>query len=313
MEAQKLLDGVLRDQKATINYQPDDRDPIPTIFDYIEQIRISLWDTAFFREFAVEKGVNKNNTIDKQYLFKPALHRVLYRYFKYVLFPSKAISRSPPFFVNFLERDSEDFMLTEGIMKSWDSVHWERCGWYLDCPASKAPSFDIVLRDSIQPPSLRTGTPSDTVDTPLEVLASQRPASKSKRQPRQKKAPVSDQVQRATSPVGTPPLFSAPDAALASSASRLPASPPSPSVLLAEPITKRQKVDVPESSTATTFLSPPKRHPMKVKVVALSTAYTSQQLLVNDSFVRIVEEKTITGKFSTNYEDIVYFLNKVFP
>ena len=256
--------------------------------------------------------MNKNNTIDKQYLFKPALHRVLYRYFKYVLFPSKAISRSPPFFVNFLEIDSEDFMLTEGIMKSWDSVHWERCGWYLDCPASKAPSFDIALRDSIQPPSLRTGTPSDTVDTPLEVLASQRPASKSKRQPRQKKAPVSYQVQRATSPVVTPPLFSAPDAAHASSASRLPASPPSPSVLPAEPITKRQKVDVPESSTATTFLSPPKRHPMKMKVVALSSAYTSQQLLVNDSFVRIVEEKTITGKFSTNYEDIVYFLNKVF-
>jgi hypothetical protein len=113
---------VLRDQKATVNYQPDGRDPIPTIFYYIEQIRISLWDSEFFREFAVEKRVNKNNTIDKQYLFKPALHRVLYRYFKYVIFPSKAISRSPPFFVNFLKRDSEDFLLTEGIMKSWDFV-----------------------------------------------------------------------------------------------------------------------------------------------------------------------------------------------
>ena len=268
---------------------------------------------TFFREFAVEKRVNKNNTIDKQYLFKPALHRVLYQYFKYVIFPSKAISRSPPFFVNFLERHSEDFMLTEGIIKSLDSVYWERCGWYLDCPASKAPSFDIVLRDSIQPPCLRTGIPSDTVDISLEVLASQRPSSKSKRQPRQKKTHVSDQVQRANSPVGTPPLFSALDAALASSACRLPASLPSPSVLPVEPITKRQKVDVQKSSTATTFLSSLKRHPMKVKAVALSSAYTSQQLLINDSFVCIVEEKTITRKFSTNYEDIVYFLNKVSP
>jgi hypothetical protein len=203
-------------------------------------------------------------------------------------------------------------MLTEGIMKSCDSMHWERCGWYFDCPIGKAPSFDIGLRDSIQPPSLRTGIPSDTVDIPLEVIASQRPASKSKRKPRQKKAPVSDQVQRATSPVVTPPLFSTPDVAHASSASRLPESPPSFSVLPVEPITKLQKVHVPKSSTATTFLSPPKRHPMKMKVVALSSAYTSEQLLVNDSFVRIVEEKTITGKFSTNYEDIVYFLNKVF-
>jgi hypothetical protein len=197
-------------------------------------------------------------------------------------------------------------------MKSCDSMHWERCGWYFDCPIGKAPSFDIGLRDSIQPPSLRTGIPSDTVDIPLEVIASQRPASKSKRKPRQKKAPVSDQVQRATSPVVTPPLFSTPDVAHASSASRLPESPPSFSVLPVEPITKLQKVHVPKSSTATTFLSPPKRHPMKMKVVALSSAYTSEQLLVNDSFVRIVEEKTITGKFSTNYEDIVYFLNKVF-
>jgi hypothetical protein len=145
------------------------------------------------------------------------------------------------------------------------------------------------------------------------VLANQRPASKSKRQPRQKKAPVSNHVQRVTCPVGTPPLFSAPDIVLASSASRLYVSPPSPSVLPAEPVTKRQKIDVPEFSTATTFLSPPKCHPMKVKAVALSTAYTFQQLLVNDSFVRIVEKKTITGKFSINYEDIVYFLNKVSP
>jgi len=123
VEAQKLLDGILRDQNVTINYQPDGWDPIPTIFYYIEQIRMSLWDTTFFREFAVEKGVNKNNTIDKQYLFKPTLYRVLFRYFKYVLFPSKAISRSLPFFVNFLERDSKDFMLTEEIIKSWNSVH----------------------------------------------------------------------------------------------------------------------------------------------------------------------------------------------
>jgi len=63
IEAQKLLGGILHDQKASIKYHPDRSDPIPTIFDYIEQIRISLWDTTFIREFAVEKGMNKNNTM----------------------------------------------------------------------------------------------------------------------------------------------------------------------------------------------------------------------------------------------------------
>jgi len=123
MESQRIFEGILRDQKATIDYQLDGWDPLPTIFDYMEQNRISLWDTTFYQEFLVEKGINKNNSIEKQYLFKPALHRVLYRYFKYVLFPNKAISRSPPFFVNYLKKDSEDFMLTDGIMKSGNAVH----------------------------------------------------------------------------------------------------------------------------------------------------------------------------------------------
>ena len=32
VEARKFLDGVMRDQKATIDYQPYDRDPISNIF-----------------------------------------------------------------------------------------------------------------------------------------------------------------------------------------------------------------------------------------------------------------------------------------
>lgn len=73
-EATKIFKGILSDKKATIIYHPDGRDPIPTIFDYIEQMRVILWDTAFYLEFAVEKTLHKNFTIDKQYLFKPALH-----------------------------------------------------------------------------------------------------------------------------------------------------------------------------------------------------------------------------------------------
>ena len=181
VEAGIIFKGIIRDQKATINYHPDGSDPIPTIFDYIEQVRVSLWDSAFYREFAVDKGINKNFHIEKQYLFKPALHRVLYRYFKYVLFPAKAISRSPPFFVNYLEQDSEDFMLTEGIMKAWDSVNWDRCGWYLDCPLNKPPSFDIALRDSLEPSLIGTGTQKETSTPDKEATSTQKATTTSKR------------------------------------------------------------------------------------------------------------------------------------
>lgn len=133
-EAMKIIKGILVDHKASINYHPDGRDLIPTISDYIEQIRVSLWEAMFYREFAIEKTVHKNFTINKQYLFKPALHRVIYKYFKYVLFRAKTISRSQPFFLNYLENGSEDFMPIVGIMKQWDKVHCEGYGCILTVP-----------------------------------------------------------------------------------------------------------------------------------------------------------------------------------
>ena len=74
-----------------------------------------------------------------------------YRYFKYVLFPAKVIFKSPTFFANYLDIESEECMFTEGIIKSWDPIHFEKYGWYLDCPLKTPPTFDFILRDSIQP------------------------------------------------------------------------------------------------------------------------------------------------------------------
>jgi hypothetical protein len=115
-----------------------------------------LWDSAFFREFNVEKGIQKKNLKEQQVGFMPAMQRMFYRYFKYILFRAKAISRSPVFFACWLDVDSDDSMISEGIKKSWNSSHWESCGWYLDCPSSKPPSFDIALRDSIEPSMIGT-------------------------------------------------------------------------------------------------------------------------------------------------------------
>ena len=150
-ESTRLLDGTLSDLSITINYDPESGPPITRITEYIEEMRILLWDTAFFREFKEPKGVHKNNAPSRQFGFAEALRRTLYRYFKFVLLPAKVVTRSPPIFAGYLDPNSENCMISDAIKKSWGPPHWERCGWYLDCPIRWPPTFDIALRDSIQP------------------------------------------------------------------------------------------------------------------------------------------------------------------
>ena len=78
------------------------------------------------------------------------MRKVFYRYFKYALFPAKAISKFPIFFANYLDIEGEECMFTEGIIKSWDPVHLEKYGWCLDCPLKTPSTIDIALRDSIK-------------------------------------------------------------------------------------------------------------------------------------------------------------------
>ena len=297
IETEKLFDATVADLGVSINYLPDGMDPLPTIFDYVETMRILLWDTAFFREFAVDKGIHKNHKIDKQLNFKSAMQRVLYRYFKYILFPAKAISKSPTFFANYLDKESEECMFTEGIMKSWDPIHWEKCGWYLDCPLKRPPTFDIVLRDSIEP-ALR-GTVVDASKT-VDKDATKKP-KKTKAKTKKLVVQLDDSDE---------------DVPIQDSFNNLVVTGPSSSnfeVLL--PPSKRQKtistpmVLVPNSSPI--FELPPKLKGMMDTLVPLSTNHTSLDLILNDSFVRIIEEKKKNGTFGAPYDDIVTFLYKV--
>ena len=48
-------------------------DSLPIIFYYVEAMRISLWGTAFFCEFGVNKEDHKNHNIAKQLNFNPAM------------------------------------------------------------------------------------------------------------------------------------------------------------------------------------------------------------------------------------------------
>jgi hypothetical protein len=105
VEAKSLFDEAVADLNVVVDYLPDNHDPLPQISDYVESMRILLWDTAFYREFNAEKGVYKNNPIEKQLNFFPALMRVVCRYFKFVLFPAHAITKSPAFFTNY--KDTE--------------------------------------------------------------------------------------------------------------------------------------------------------------------------------------------------------------
>ena len=72
----------------------------------------SCFRTAFYCEFNAEKGVHKNNTPEKQLNFGLALKRIVYRYFKFVLFPFHAISKSPAFFTDYKDIESESNMYT---------------------------------------------------------------------------------------------------------------------------------------------------------------------------------------------------------
>ena len=65
---------------VSIDYQLEGKDPLPTIADYIENWRISAWDIAFYREFAVENGIQKNLEWKNQLNSKQAMKRVIFRY-----------------------------------------------------------------------------------------------------------------------------------------------------------------------------------------------------------------------------------------
>ena len=59
IETDKLFDATVADMHVSTNYLPDGMDPLFIIFYYVKAMRISLWDTAFFRKFGVDKGVHK--------------------------------------------------------------------------------------------------------------------------------------------------------------------------------------------------------------------------------------------------------------
>ena len=305
MEADELFSGVLTDLGEFVDYNPDGEDPILTIFDYVEAMRCQLWEVAFFTELGGDNGAHKNNPPDKQPFFIQAVRRVLYRYFRYVLLPRKAISKVPPFFPNYLDTESSDSMFTPAILKTWDPIHFQHCGWYLDCPFKKPPAFDIALRDSIQPllPSiLASGLGSDSPTPPKGGSSRSKTISKGS-VPRGSKRKAADMDEEAMDEDirVTGVDISVPPGELADPITSHPPRAPS---------AKRIHLAQVGEDKSITFVPP------AVKAMSSSQACTSslaspRVLIINDSFYSMLDYKAKHNKFPSTYDDMVAFLSEV--
>ena len=305
VEVDELFSGVLTDLGESIDYNPDDEDLILTIFDYVEAMRCQLWDIAFFIELGGDNGAHKNNPPEKQPLFVQAVRRVLYRYFRYILLPRKAISKVPPFFPNYLDIESADSMFTPAILKTWDPIHFQHCGWYLDCPLKKPPPFDIALRESIQP---LLPSPGESVPGPESPIAHKGGSSKSMTaskgsRPRGSKRKAAELVEepmdddiRVTGIDIDDPHTELPDP--------ISSNPPRATV------PKRIHLAAAGQAKPIAFV-PPAVKAMSSSEACTSSSASPRVLILNDSFHKMLEYKTKHNKFPSTYEDMVAFLNEV--
>jgi hypothetical protein len=299
------------DLNVTVNYLPKNHDPLPQISDYVESIRISLWDTAFYREFNAEKGVHKNNTPERQMNFGPALKRVLYRYFKFVLFPHQAISKSPAFFTNYKDTESEDSMFTRGILNSWNTVHLETCGWYLDCPFRKPPTFEIALRDSLEP-SLKTNEPTRPVSSTKDAskkTKEPKPKEPKPKEPKPKEPKPKEPKRKAIIVDDSDEDTAVLEAPLHQSVEVTSSPDEPPSKRLRENPTPISPIV--RQTPNVGFVTPPKRKSMLATTGLTFRTTSTMEMIINDSFIRIVEEKTLTKVWPAPYDDILAFLSKV--
>ena len=305
MEVEDLFSGVLTDLGESIHYSPDDEEPILTIFDYVESMRCQLWDIAFFIELGGDNGAHKNNPPEKQPFFFQAVRRVLYRYFRYILLPRKAISKVPPFFPNYLDIDSADSMFTPAIIKTWDPIHFQQCGWYLDCPLKKPPPFDIALRESIQPllPSPAASVPG--TESPIHTKGG---SSKSKTtskgsRPRGSKRKADELIEEPMDEDIRVTDFDIVDPHNEN------CDPVSSNPPLA-PVPKRLHLAATGQSKLIKFV-PPAVKAMSSSEAGTSSPASPKALILNDSFHKMLEYKSKHNKFPATYNDMVTFLNEV--
>ena len=168
-------------------------------------------------------------------------------------------------------------MFTPEICKDWNEVHWYECGWYLDCPKSKTPHSELELRNHLEPAFV---PPTVEEDFPRSApIKGKRKNSVQVPEKSKDNDPMND-----------------------------------------EPSSKKLKVSKPSTSSSTnpgfsTILEPFSSLRIKTKV-SQTTQRTydndSFELILNDSFLNIVNVKEKTDSWPQSFHDINAFLTKVF-
>jgi hypothetical protein len=253
------------------------------------------------------------------------MRRVLFRYFKFVLFPKKALSRTPASFAAYLDKDSEDFMFTEAILKAWDPIHLSTCGWYLDCPLKRPPSSEVTLRESLEPALKGQIASTSKVQAKDSV---KKGGKRKKSTPEVKKSTpevkkLTPEAKKST-PEAKKSILVVTNSDVVIEVASILEDVETSTVNLASPFMKEdepgakryrptpliQVVSVP-SSNVSTFQLLPKLKGMALVPPPISSSSTSLEFILNDSFVRMVEEKQHTKVWPKCYDDIVAFLTKV--
>jgi hypothetical protein len=194
-----------------------------------------------------------------------------------VLLPANALDKLPIFFESFKDVQSENSMFTPEICKDWNEVHWYECGWYLDCPISKTPHSELELRNRLEPAFV------------APIVEEDLPRSAPTKGKRKNISQVLEQSQ-------------------------------DHDIFNDQPSSKKLKVSKPITSSNTnpalcTILEP--FTSLKIKTKASQTTQCSYdkdtyELILNDSFLNILNVKEETNSRPQSFHDINAFLTKVF-
>lgn len=195
-------------------------------------------------------------------------------------------------------------MLTGGLMKHLERVHWQRCGWYFDCPLYKPPDFDIPLPDSLQSSLIGTWTLEQKPDNSTLQARVQHEGVKLNKAPKPEADPAKEDIPilfdrfhhpKPTTTLNMPPLDVV----------------STPTITPREPTFQCQKAAVPKSPSTAVFITPPKHGSMMRKPGLPTSNYTSLDFIFNNSFVRLADEKKKTGKIDSQFDEILAFLARV--
>ena len=185
-------------------------------------------------------------------------------------------------------------MFTLAIIKTWDPIYFQQCGWYLDCPFKKPHSFDIALKDSIQPliPSPATSVPgSESPTYPMRCSSRSKTATKGGK-PRGSKRKAAELVEE---PMDEDICANGSDIGV------LPAE-------LLDPISSHLPR---EPAPKPIRFVPPAMKAMSSSHACTSSSASPWVLILNDSINMMLDYKAKHNKFPSTYDDMVVYLSDV--